>query len=77
MKCVIILAFIPLLNGCLGYHIYSGVNAVTTGATNKSIPDHTISLASGNDCNAFNLFQDKYYCEVPREPGTTYNRSTF
>lgn len=77
MKRLIILALIPLLNGCLGYHIYSGVNAVTTGTTNKSIPDHTLSLASGNDCNLFNLFKDKYYCEEPREAGTTYNRSVF
>lgn len=66
-----------MLNACLGYHIYSGVNAVATGATGKSLPDHSLSLASGNDCNVFNIFQDKYYCEVPRESGTTYNRNAF
>ena len=77
MRKIIILAVIPLLNACMGYHIYSGVNAITTGSTGKSLPDHTLSLASGNDCNAFNIFQDKYYCEVPREPGTTYNQNIF
>lgn len=77
MKRLIILALIPLLNACLGYHIYSGVNAVATGATGKGVGDHTLSVATGNDCNAFNIIKDKYYCEVPREPGTTYNRSAF
>lgn len=66
-----------MLNACLGYHIYSGVNAVATGTTGKSLPDHSLSLASGNDCNMFNVFKDKYYCEVPRESGTTYNRNAF
>jgi len=66
-----------MLNACLGYHIYSGVNAITTGSTGKSLPDHGLSLASSNDCNVFNLFQDKFYCEEPREPGTSYNRSVF
>lgn len=66
-----------MLNACLGYHIYSGVNAVTTGTTGKSLSDHTLSAATGNDCNAFNVFKEKFYCEEPREPGTTYNRSAF
>ena len=77
MKKLIILAFIPMLNACLGYHIYSGVNAITIASTGKGVADHGLSAATGNDCNALNVAKDKYYCEIPREPGTTYNRSAF
>ena len=77
MKKLIILVLIPALNGCLGYHIYSGVNAVTVASTGKGVADHSLSAATGNDCNALNIAKDKYYCEIPREPGTTYNRSVY
>lgn len=77
MKKIIILALVPLINACVGYHIYSGVNAIAFAGTGKGLADHSLSTATGNDCNALNVVKDKYYCEVPREPGTTYNRSAF
>ena len=66
-----------MLNACIGYHIYSGVNAITTVSTGKAIPDHLASTGTGADCNAINVVYGLYYCEVPKEAGTTYNRSVF
>ena len=62
-----------------GCAVYSAASATSTLVTGKSIPDHTASLATQNDCNTYKFAtrQQDYLCESAREPGTTYNRNRF
>lgn len=78
MKTISILVLAMLLEGCLPLMVASGVSTVTTG---KGIAEHGLSLATGADCSGLKTIVDyehhSYYCEQPREPGTTYNRNVF
>jgi hypothetical protein len=73
---VLTLLLIFLCTGCaaptatLVQYSYSAVNAGTSVATQKSIPDHALSAVTGGECSFLNIFQGLYYCEMP-----TYNRS--
>jgi hypothetical protein len=62
------------LQGCA----YTAVSTITTVTTGKSIGDHVMST-TGNDCNGIRYAVGKqdYYCERPREAGTTYNKHEF
>ena len=64
------------LSGCAAYTV---VSVTSWGTTGKGMADHGASLVSGADCNAAHLVMrnQDYYCEVAREPGTTYNRNSF
>jgi hypothetical protein len=63
------------LQGCA----YTAVSTGTYVLTGKSIMDHAATAATGNRCDATSLVLGKqdWYCERPREPGTTYNRHEF
>lgn len=71
-----IILCIMATSGCAAYTV---VSVSSWGTTGKSLADHGTSLASGADCNSAYMLKDNrdYYCEVPREPGTTYNRNSF
>ena len=59
-------------SGCAVYTVASSTTLVTT---QKSISDHVLTrVVPNSDCNALNLLDSKYYCEV-RDIGTTYNRN--
>ena len=68
-----------LLTLCLQGCAYTAVSTGTYIATGKSIWDHSAGMATGADCNATRLVLGKqsYWCEQPREPGTTYNRNSY
>ena len=71
------LIFLALtLNGCAAY---TAVSLTSWGSTGKGLADHGVSLATGADCNAAHavMKNQDYYCEKPREPGSTYNRNAF
>lgn len=66
------LFLVSSLSGCAVYTVASSTTLITT---QKSIGDHVLTTAIPNsDCNALNLLDSKYYCEV-RDIGTTYNRN--
>lgn len=75
----LIIPLVFALQGCTAYNIYSAVNISTGVTTGKSIPDHTASLVSNTDCSTYKFATGKqdYWCEQPRDPATTYNRSSF
>jgi hypothetical protein len=64
------------LTGCAAYTV---ATATSWGTTGKGMTDHGASLATGADCNASHIVMKNrdFYCEKPREPGTTYNRNAF
>jgi len=68
-----------LLTLCLQGCAFTAVSTGTYVLTGKSIADHTATMATGNNCDAtmFMTGQQAYWCEQPREPGTTYNRHSF
>lgn len=65
-----------MLNGCAAYTV---VSITSWGTTGKGLADNGLSVATGADCNAAHLVMKNqdYYCEVKRDPGTTYNRNSF
>ena len=71
----LILPVILTLNGC-AYTVVSTASYIVTG---KSVTDHAATVATGADCDTvkFTAAQHDYWCELPREPGTTYNRTAF
>lgn len=72
---MLILLCILSTTGCA---VYTATSAASWGTTGKSLTDHGTSLVTGADCNSAYMFKDRdYYCEVPRDPATTYNRSSF
>lgn len=73
---LMLLTFVLLTSGCSTYIIGSTGVFATTG---KGVGDHITSTATGNDCDTVKLVSSRqdYYCERPREPGTTYNRNSF
>jgi hypothetical protein len=75
MKWLIIPTVIAALNGC-AYSLVSTGTYVTTG---KSVGDHAAGLATGADCDATRLAlgRQDFWCERPRDAGTTYNRNGF
>lgn len=76
MRLLFVVFAISMLSGCMTYTAVSVGSIATTG---RGITDNASSLASGNDCNTIKLVRglQDYYCEQPREPGTTYNRNSF
>ncbi len=56
------------LTGCAAYHAASAVSWVTT---RRTVPDWTLTLATGADCRTHYLLEDKYVCEQP----VVYNQS--
>lgn len=73
---ILILVCIVMTQGCAVYTVASVTSFATTG---KGVADHVSSTATQADCDAvkFSVGRQDYYCEVAREPGTTYNRSSF
>lgn len=73
---ILILICLINLSGCVAYTAVSATSFVATG---KSVGDHASSAVTQADCNAvkYGTGGQDYYCEVPREPGTTYNRNSF
>ncbi len=73
---ILILVCLVMTQGCAAYTVASATTLVATG---KSVGDHASSMVTGADCNVakFTVGSKDYYCEVAREPGTTYNRSSF
>jgi hypothetical protein len=71
----LIVPIILALQGCA----YTAVSTGVYIATGKSTGDHAATLVSGADCNATRLAlgRQDYWCERPREPGTTYNRNPY
>jgi hypothetical protein len=76
MRLLIVSVAALLLSGCMSYAAVSVGSVATTG---RGLTDNAASVATGNDCNTIKLVAGRqdYYCERPREPGTTYNRSAF
>lgn len=66
---------IPLLVSLQGCAVYTVASATSFLATNKTITDHAASTITQADCSTTNPLQAKYYCEIPRTPGTHYNRN--
>lgn len=74
MKLLAIMAVILTLQGCAAY------TAASTGvflATDRTITDHVASTVTGADCASLNPFKGLYWCEQPRDPAATYNRTAF
>jgi hypothetical protein len=73
---LLIMVCVLMTQGCA---VYTAVSATSYVATGKSVGDHVSSTATQADCNAvkYGTGGQDYYCEVPREPGTTYNRNAF
>ena len=71
----LILAGTMMLTGCA----YTAVSTATYLTTGKSIGDHAATVATGADCDAtrYVIGKQAYWCEVAREPGTTYNRNEY
>lgn len=76
MKRYLILLFLAqALSGCA---VYTGASIGSVVATGKTIGDHSASLVTQADCNAWRAsIELTYWCEYLREPGTTYNRTGF
>jgi hypothetical protein len=66
------LSLVLTLSGCA---VYTGVSTATLVTTQKSLTDHILTKAVAySDCNALNLLDSKYYCEI-RDASRTYNRN--
>ena len=72
---ILLTILVVALQGCS----VTALGTVTHVTTGKSLADHSASLATGADCDATRLVlgQQTYWCEQPREPSTTYNRTAF
>ena len=44
--------------------VSTGANVVSYGATGKGLSDHAISVATGKDCQMFNVFKNKNICRI-------------
>jgi len=76
MKRYLALTFLVLSQtGCA---VYTGASIGSVAVTGKTVGDHASSLMTQADCNAWRASTElTYYCEYPREPGTTYNRNGY
>ena len=76
MKRYLILLFLAQsLSGCA---VLTGASVGSVAVTGKTIGDHSASLITQADCNAWRMsIELTYYCEYLREPGTTYNRTPY
>lgn len=76
MRYFIIILAVITQTACAPYLVASTGVTLTTG---KSLADHALTQTTGYDCSSFDLIYNNsthsYYCEKPREPGTTYNRN--
>jgi hypothetical protein len=71
-RTVLALSLVTTLSGCA---VYTGVSTATLVTTQKSLTDHILTKAVPySDCNALNLLDSKYYCEI-RDISKTYNRN--
>ena len=75
MRILLIILLAVTLPGCA----YTAVSTGTYVLTGKSIADHSAGIATGNNCNAthYVIGKQDYWCERPRELGTTYNRNPY
>ena len=72
---LILISLVQALSGCA---VLTGASAVSLATTGKTIGDTAASLVTQADCNAWRAsIELTYYCEYPREPGTTYTRTSF
>ena len=72
------LALMPLVIGQAGCAVYTAASTASYIATDKTLTDHAASTITQSDCNAVRTVTNQtYYCELAREPGTTYNRHRF
>ncbi len=57
-----ILACVAVLGGCAAATPFGAVEAVSVMASDKTLTDHAISVASGKDCSILRKEQGKTYC---------------
>ena len=70
-----VLILVHALSGCAVMTVVNSVSAVSTG---KTVTDHTASLVTQKDCNAWRASIDMtYYCEYLHDAGTRYNRNPY
>jgi hypothetical protein len=76
MKSMLFTLFLVLSqSGCA---VYTGASAVSLVSSGKTLTDHTASLVTSADCNAWRATTKfTYYCEYPRDAATTYNRHAY
>ena len=56
----------------------TAVNTISTVTTGKTVTDHTASLVTQKDCNAWRASVElTYYCEYLHDAGTRYNRNPY
>lgn len=73
-KLAIVLAV--LLSGCSTAEIVYQTASISSGVTTgKTLAEHALSQVTQADCKTANIINGLYYCEVAKEPGTTYNRN--
>lgn len=71
----IIIPLILSIQGCA----YTAASTATWAVTGKSTGDHTLSIATQNDCNTYKLAtgEQDYLCERARDPADVYNRNSY
>jgi outer membrane murein-binding lipoprotein Lpp len=76
MKLTLIAPILALtLSGCA---VTTGVNTISAVTTGKTLTDHTVSLITQKDCNAWRMSTElTYYCEYLHDAGTRYNRTGY
>ena len=69
------LILVHALSGCA---VTTAVNTVSAISTGKTVTDHTASLVTQKDCNAWRASTElTYYCEYLHDAGTRYNRNAY
>jgi uncharacterized protein YceK len=69
------LILVLTLSGCA---VMTAVNTVSAVSTGKTVTDHTTSLITQKDCNAWRMSTElTYYCEYLHDAGTRYNRTGY
>lgn len=61
MRRFVILCLLALVSGCAGYA--TGVEGLSAVATQKTLSDHIVSLASGKDCSSVRKEMGLTYCK--------------
>ena len=61
MRRLALLCLSLLVSGCVVHT--AGVDAITTMATEKTLTDHVVSLASGKDCSSVRSEMGLTYCK--------------
>ena len=79
LRCLGVAAALAVLAGCdplydIAVHPatmgFTAVNVATVVATDKTVPDHVVSLATGADCSLVRYSTGGYYCVQPMPANT-------